>query len=76
MSKDLEEWAKLFLPTRGDRIAEMYAEGASLGEIAIKFKDSKRSIARYLIPYSPTVEQVEKFKRDHVRGIIRSNPKK
>lgn len=76
MSKDLEEWAALFMPSRGDQIAAMYAGGASLEEIAAKFKDSKRSIARYLMPYTPTRAELEKFKRDHVRAVLGSSPKK
>jgi uncharacterized protein (DUF433 family) len=76
MSKDLKEWAAIFMPTRSERIAEMYAAGASLEEIAEKFKDSKASISRYLIPYRPSAEQVEEFIREHVQKVLRSKPKK
>jgi predicted DNA-binding protein YlxM (UPF0122 family) len=76
MSKDLEEWAAIFMPTRSERIAEMYAAGASLQEIAEKFKDSKASISRYLIPYRPSAAQVEEFIRQHVQKVLRSKPQK
>jgi transposase len=76
VDEGLKEWAALFFPTRSERIAEMYAEGASLDEIAAHFKDSKRSISRYLIPYRPDAKQLEDFKREHVRKVLSSKPKR
>jgi predicted DNA-binding protein YlxM (UPF0122 family) len=76
VSKDLKEWAALFLPTTGERMATWYAVGASLDEIAIEFKTSKSSVRKYLQPYRPTADQIEMYQRNFVRKVLKSKPKK
>jgi predicted DNA-binding protein YlxM (UPF0122 family) len=76
VSKDLKEWAALFLPTTGERMATWYAAGASLDEIAVEFKTSKSSVRKYLQPYRPTADQIETYQRNFVRKVLKSKPKK
>jgi predicted DNA-binding protein YlxM (UPF0122 family) len=76
MSKDLKEWASLFLPTRSQQIATMYANGASIDEIAAEFKETTRAVFKYLAPYRPTPDQLEKFRRSYVRKVLAARPKK
>jgi predicted DNA-binding protein YlxM (UPF0122 family) len=76
VNKDLKEWVALFLPTLGHKIAARYADGASLDEIAKEFKMNRLSIRNYLRPYAPTPDQLEKFRREYVRKVLASNPKK
>ena len=76
VSEDLKEWCRIFEHTDAELMAELYADGISIPDIAEKFTCSQQTVRLKISPYTASTEQVEQMRRDYVRKVLDAHPRR